>query len=198
MSVAELSEPFLVEEEAAASAVRASAVELLVDRARRGSREAFEEIYRLHVDRVHGLCLRLSRDRGRAEELTQEVFVKAFEKLDQFRGDSALLSWLHRMAVRAVLGARRSQRRREARIQPVEDLPPSARQAEASSADPGFGLDLERHIAALPTGARAVFVLYDIEGYDHQEIAAMTGLAVGTSKAQLHRARRLLRKALFP
>jgi RNA polymerase sigma-70 factor (ECF subfamily) len=166
----------------------------LVDRAARGDVEAFEELYRENVGRVYALCMRMCGDKSRAEELTQEAFIRAWTKLGSFRGASAFSTWLHRVTVNVVLGDRRSTIRREARIRPAgeEPLP----EVVASEMSPGRSLDLERSIAALPDGARTVFVLHDVEGYRHQEIADLTGLAVGTSKAQLHRARKLLRKAL--
>jgi len=168
--------------------------ENLVDRAARGDVEAFEELYRENVGRVYLLCLRMCGDPSLAEELAQEAFIRAWQKLGSFRGDSAFSTWLHRVTVNVVLGDRRSTARREARVKPVgDDLPVDLSAPEPS---PGQALDLERSIAALPDGARTVFVLHDVEGYRHKEIAHLTGVAEGTSKAQLHRARKLLRKAL--
>jgi RNA polymerase sigma-70 factor (ECF subfamily) len=164
-------------------------VESLVDRAARGEVGAFEELYRVYL-----LCLRMCGDPSLAEELAQEAFVRAWQKLGSFRGASAFSTWLHRVTVNVVLGDRRSTMRREARVKPAgDDLPVDL---TASAPFPGQALDLERSIAALPDGARTVFVLHDVEGYRHKEIARLTGVAVGTSKAQLHRARKLLRKAL--
>jgi RNA polymerase sigma-70 factor (ECF subfamily) len=166
----------------------------LVDRAARGDVEAFEELYRQNVGRVYLLCLRMCGDPSYAEELAQEAFVRAWQNLGSFRGASAFSTWLHRITVNVVLGDRRSAARREARVKTVgDDLPVDH---TASTCSPAQALDLERSIAALPEGARTVFVLHDVEGYRHKEIAKLTGLAVGTSKAQLHRARKLLRKAL--
>jgi len=168
--------------------------EHLVDRAAGGDAEAFEELYRENVGRVYLLCLRMCGNPSTAEELAQEAFVRAWQKLGSFRGESAFSTWLHRVTVNIVLGNRRSTARREARVKPVGDeLPVDLSVSEPS---PGQAVDLERSIAALPDGARTVFVLHDVEGYRHKEIARLTGLAEGTSKAQLHRARRLLRKAL--
>jgi len=168
--------------------------ENLVDRAASGDVAAFEELYRENVSRVYLLCLRMCGDPSLAEELAQEAFIRAWQKLDSFRGDSAFSTWLHRVTVNVVLGDRRSTARREARIKPAGDeLPVDLSTSEPS---PGQVLDLERSIAALPEGARTIFVLHDVEGYRHKEIARLTGLAEGTSKAQLHRARKLLRKAL--
>jgi RNA polymerase sigma-70 factor (ECF subfamily) len=168
--------------------------EHLVDRAARGEVDAFEEIYRENAGRVYLLCLRMCGDPSLAEELAQEAFIRAWQKLGSFRGDSAFSTWLHRVTVNVVLGDRRSTARREARVKPAGDELPD--DLSASEPSPGQALDLERSIAALPEGARAVFVLHDVEGYRHKEIARLIGVAEGTSKAQLHRARKLLRKAL--
>lgn len=168
----------------------------LLKSARSGDAAAFEALYRRHVGPVHGVCLRLTADPERAEELTQEVFARAFTTLGKFRGASALGTWLHRMAVNTVFGDWRSRQRRERHLVVVDDLANLAAAAVAAAAPEGTDLDLERAIAALPPRARAVFVLHDIEGYAHQEIAEMTDMALGTSKAHLHRARRLLRETL--
>ena len=136
----------------------------------------------------------MSADARRAEELTQDVFVRAWERLGSFRGESAFSSWLYRLAVNVVLGERRSERRRTKRVLATDEVATHA--VAAPRANPAARMDLERAIAGLPAGARAIFVLYEIEGYRHEEIAELTGLAPGTSKAQLHRARRLLREAL--
>lgn len=165
-----------------------------IRRAQDGDRAAFEEIYREHVGRVFAVCLRMAGDRRMAEELTQDVFIRAWRKLRSFRGESAFGSWLHRLAVNAVLGRMRSDKRRWARVFETDDA--TALEPKGSCPSPDAGIDLERAIAALPEGARTVFVLYEIEGYTHQEIAQLAGIARGTSKAQLHRARRLLREAL--
>ena len=166
----------------------------LVRQAQAGDGEAFGALYRAHVGRVHALCLRLAGDAHAAGELTQDVFVRAWEALPSFRGESALGSWLHRLAVNVFLGERRQSGRRERRVLTAEN--PGALERPDESAGPGTRLDLEQAIARLPKGARTVFVLHDVEGYQHGEIAQMTGIAEGTSKAQLFRARRLLREAL--
>jgi len=171
-----------------------TAVDPLVATASRGDEGAFERLYRAHVGRVYALALRLADDAGHAEQLTQDVFVRAWERLATFRGESSFGTWLHRLAVNVILTDRRSAWRRTRRITPSGDLVDL--EPEARSAPPGVRLDLEQSIAGLPPGARTVFVLHDVEGYEHAEIAAMTGIAVGTSKAQLFRARRLLREAL--
>jgi RNA polymerase sigma-70 factor (ECF subfamily) len=167
----------------------------LVQRAQDGDLEAFRELYRENAGRVYAVCLRMAADAGRAEELTQEVFVRAWKKLGHFRGESAVASWLHRVAVNVVLESWRSEQRREARVQAAGDLSQLAGIPSPGLA-PEERIDLERAIASLPPGARMVYVLHDVEGYRHREIAKLTGSAVGTSKAQLHRARRLLMEAL--
>ena len=166
----------------------------LISAAQLGDEAAFRSLYELSVDRVYALCLRLAADPGLAEELTQDVFVRAWEKLRSFRGESAFSTWLHRLTVNVVLTEKRTRGRREKRIFPAGELEDLER--PRSTPAPGTRLDLEQAIAALPAGARAVFVLHDIEGYQHEEIAEMSGLAAGTSKAQLFRARRLLREML--
>ena len=168
----------------------------LVRRAQAGDHDAFAQLYRLHVGRVYAVCLRLAGDAAEASRLAQDAFVRAWERLATFRGDSEFSSWLHRLAVNVVLADRRAAARRETRVTTGSDT-----QAYESGVAGGWTpeqLDLERAIAALPAGARAVFVLYEIEGYSHEEIGKLVGIAPGTSKAQLHRARRLLRKALEP
>ncbi len=169
----------------------------LVARAQAGDQTAFRELYRQHGARVYALCLRLTGDARDAEERTQDVFVRLWDKLRSFRGESAFSSWMHRLAVNVVLNERRTTGRRERRVMSAED-PDNV--VGAQHAAPlhaaGLSIDLERAIAELPDGAREVFVLFDIEGYGHAEIAEMTGIAEGTSKAQLFRARRLLREKL--
>ena len=168
---------------------------LLVKRAQRGDSRAFETLYRMHVGRVFGLCRRLCGDTHLAEDLCQETFVRAWSGLQSFRGKAAFGTWLHRVAVNTVLGHRRWSDSRvdlgDEGLLPVESI------AGAQASGQPFGsLDLERAIVRLPRGARTVFVLHDVEGYRHREISKMTGMAEGTSKAHLHRARRLLREAL--
>ena len=166
----------------------------LVERAVAGNVEAFEELYRVNVGRVYALCLRMVGDPTLAEELAQEAFVRAWQKLGSFRGASAFSTWLHRVTVNVVLGHRRSTARREARVRAVGDeLPHDIAGPEAGTAE---SIDLERAISSLPDGARTVFVLHDVEGFRHQDVSRLMGIAVGTSKAQLHRARKMLRKAL--
>ncbi|HVG44394.1 MAG TPA: RNA polymerase sigma factor [Longimicrobium sp.] len=171
-----------------------SAVTETVRRAQAGDVAAFERLYRENVDRIFALCLRMSGDAVRAQELTQDVFVRAWEKLAGFEGKSAFSTWLHRLAVNVVLGSRRAEGIRVGKVFGTDDL--EAYETPTRPPDPGEALDLERAIATLPPGAKTVFVLHDVEGYKHEEIAQLHGIAVGTCKAQLHRARRLLREAL--
>lgn len=166
----------------------------LVARAAAGDVGAFEELYRDHVGRAYALCLRMTGDAQLAEELVQESFVRAWQKLRSFRGESAFSTWLHRVTVNVVLAHLRGAGRRE-----VGDGGAAAEglaEPPAPTPNPAAAIDLERAIGTLPDGLRAVFVLHDVEGFKHREISRLTGIAVGTSKAQLHRARRLLRKAL--
>jgi len=162
--------------------------------AQNGDLLAFEELYRENVGRVYALCFRLAGEATLAEELTQDAFVRAWQKLPSFRGDSAFSTWLHPLTVNVALSERRSRRRRTSRVIATDDL--TLLEKPERRAGPELGVDLERALDGLPDGARAVFVLHDIEGYKHHEIAGLTGVATGTSKAQLHRARKLLREAL--
>jgi RNA polymerase sigma-70 factor (ECF subfamily) len=165
----------------------------LIRRAKAADARAFEALYRRHIDRVYGLCLRMTGNAGEAEDCTQEAFIQAWKKLGKFRGDSAFSTWLHRIAVNAVLGRIRKSKREQDRIRVV------AEQAETSAvtvADTGELRDLAEAIDRLPQGARHVFVLNAVYGYSHEEAGDMLGIAVGTSKAQLHRARRMLAEQL--
>ena len=171
----------------------------LVRRAAAGESAAFERLYRDHVDRIFGLCCRLCHgDTARAEQSTQDAFVRAWERLGSFRGESRFGTWMHRLTVNVVLGEHRLLRRWVTFEDGngSEDESAEADERTHSHEDPGTNIDVERALAKLPKGARAVLVLHDIEGYQHSEISQLTGIAVGTSKAQLHRARRLLKEYL--
>ena len=172
----------------------ASGVEIarLVKKAQNGDVPAFERLYRDHVDRVHGLCLRMTGNVSEAEDCTQEAFIQAWNKLSRFRGDSSFGTWMHRVAVNTVLGRMRKSRREQDRIRAVSDTGP----AQETMADDGQFRDLEQAINELPSGARHVFVLHAVYGYSHGETGDMLGIAEGTSKAQLSRARRLLAQQL--
>ena len=166
-----------------------------IRRAQSGDVDAFEQLYREHSPRIYALCLMLKAgDKPDATELLQDVFVKAWRRLDTFRGDCAFASWLHRLAVNTMLESARSDGRRTARVLPMEDTSRLAGAARLSGIE--LKMDMESAIASLPKGARLAFVLHDVEGYQHQEIAEQLGVTVGTIKAQLHRARRLLRERL--
>jgi RNA polymerase sigma-70 factor (ECF subfamily) len=166
----------------------------LIERARSGDTASFEALYRLACGKVYALCLRMCGSRSLAEDLTQEAFVRAWRNLPSFRGESAFSTWMHRLAVNVVLGYQRGEGRKLSFHTELDEWQQSgsARAPEAPSAT----VDLERAIATLPHRARQVFVLHDVEGYRHHEIAEMASMAVGTSKAHLNRARRLLREAL--
>lgn len=163
-----------------------------IRRAKASDVKAFEALYRLHVGKVYGLCLRMTGNVSEAEDCTQEAFIQAWSKMSKFRGDSAFTTWLHRIAVNAVLGRIRKSDRERDRIQVAADITPAA----VSVDDPGGLRDLSEAVARLPEGARLTFVLNAVYGYSHEETSNMLGVAVGTSKAQLHRARRLLAEQL--
>jgi RNA polymerase sigma-70 factor (ECF subfamily) len=172
-----------------------AAAQKLIRRAQAGDVDAFEILYSEHSPRIYALCLRLmAGDTSDATELLQDVFIKAWRRLDTFRGDSAFASWLHRLTVNTMLENTRSEGRRTARVLPMEDTSHLAGAARASGIE--LKMDMENAIASLPKGARLAFVLHDVEGYQHQEIAEQLSVTVGTVKAQLHRARRLLRERL--
>jgi len=173
----------------------AEGTDAVVERARSGDFDAFEALYHRHLRGIYALCVRMTANPSRAEELTQETFVRAWRKLDQFRGEGGFGAWLRRLAVNLVLSERRSAARRRHRETPV-DADNVVSFPGVPAPDHGSTLDLEQAIALLPAGARQVFVLHDVEGYRHEEIARLLGVASGTSKAQLHRARRLLRESL--
>ena len=172
----------------------AESIETLVERAKSGDVGAFEAMYRRTSDRVYAVCLRMTGDSERATELVQDVFVRVWERLASFRGDSLFTTWLHRLTVNLVLQDRRTRGRREAREIGSADLERYGRVAKRAM--PGTCVDLERAIAGLPEKARRVLVLRDIEGYKYDEIARMTGVSLGTVKAQIHRARGLVKEAL--
>ena len=168
----------------------------LVDAARQGDIAAFESLYRANRDRIYGLLWRIcGGDVSLAEDLLQESFVRAWQKLDSFRGESRFGTWLHRLSANVALSDRRIRLRRVRNEVVMEE---SVERTAVGDRDvfADKRMDLERAIARLPERARTVLILFDIEGYRHLEISKMTGMAVGSSKAQLHRARKLLRKEL--
>ena len=164
----------------------------LVAQAAAGDVRAFEQLYRTHLPRVHSLVRRMAGGRD-VDEIAQDVFVRVWQKLGTFRGDSAFTTWLHRLTVNVVIERFRSENLRRQRHKDGEDifemLPAPARSGDLS-------MDFETAMLKLPDGARQIFVLHDVEGYKHVEIAALLEISPGTSKAQLHRARMMLRKHL--
>lgn len=162
----------------------------LVARAQDNDYRAYEQLYQLHVGRIFALCVRMCNDRDMAEDLTQEAFIQAWIKLSKFRGDSAFGSWLYRIATNTVLSYLRKQKPFLNSLD-IDDVP-EAEYRETNDEQIG----LEQAISELPDGARAVFVLYSLEGYTHDEISKLLGIAQGSSKAQLHRARQLLKLKL--
>ncbi len=181
---------------AAAQSGRVEWEAALVQRARSGDVRAFERLYREHVGRVYGLCLRLVRDPASAEDCAQEAFINAWRGLRSFETRSAFGTWLHRIAVNVVLARRRRPSSSWSAAPPPEAG--EAGPAEWSFDTPVEVSEIEAAVGALPEGARDVLVLCGIYGYSHAEAAEMLGVAEGTCKAQLHRARALLRRKLCP
>ena len=170
-------------ETAAADCVRQAAA---------GDVRAFEQLYITHLPRVHSLVRRMAGGRD-VDELTQDVFVRVWQKLGTFRGDSAFGTWLHRLAVNVVIERFRTEAARRQRLYDGEEI------FETLSSPPrprDLSMDFETALEKLPDGAREIFVLHDVEGYKHHEIASLLGISPGTSKAQLHRARMMLRRHL--
>lgn len=162
----------------------------VIRRAQAGDAGAFTTLYHAHAGRVFALCLRMSADRVRATELAQDVFVKLWERLPQFRFESSLGTWLHRLAINTILESLRSELRRTARVSATDDDILLA--APAATAPLDVQMDLERAIPLLASGPRQVFVLHVVEGMPADEIATLTGLAPATVRVHLHRARRHL------
>jgi RNA polymerase sigma-70 factor, ECF subfamily len=165
----------------------------LVSRAKSGDKAAFEKLYRTNVSRIYTICLRISADRIKAEELTQDVFVKVWEKLNTFKGESKFSTWIYRIAVNTSLLELRNRKRWFARFRNFSMLLNFDKKVSISI---GNSIDLENAISFLPEKARLIFIMHDIEGYKHDEIAKILSVKTGTTKAQLHRARKLLREAL--
>ena len=165
-----------------------------------GDHAAFESLYRTHAGRVHALCLRMTGNAALAEDCVQEAFVQAWRKLSSFQGASAFGTWLYRIAVNEVLGVQRRNRRRVTHLQVVgeEERTEELEYSHALGMEAGEEMDVEQAVHALPEGARNVFVMVGLHGYSHEEAASALGVAVGTCKAQLHRARQLLAKRLVP
>jgi len=172
-----------------------------IERAKQGDAAAFEALYNLHKRRVYSLCLRMTANTAAAEDLTQEAFLQLFRKIGTFRGESAFSTWLHRMAVNVVL---MQLRKKGLAIVPLEENIEAEEETpkkELGADDPRLAgsidrMQLQRSIASLPPGYRMIFLLHDVEGYEHNEIAEMVGCSIGNSKSQLHKARMKLREIL--
>jgi RNA polymerase sigma-70 factor, ECF subfamily len=172
-----------------------------IEKAKQGDAEAFEVLYNLHKRRVYSLCLRMTANTAEAEDLAQEAFLQLFRKIATFRGESAFSTWLHRMAVNVVL---MQLRKKGLSVVPLEDTVET--EEDTPKKEPGAAdsklvgsidrLQLERAIDRLPPGYRTVFVLHDVEGYEHNEIADIVGCSIGNSKSQLHKARLKMRDLL--
>jgi RNA polymerase sigma-70 factor, ECF subfamily len=169
-------------------------VDAIVRRAQQGDVNAFEAVYRAQAPVIHALCRRMSGNERDARELVQDVFVRAWEKLESFRGQSTLATWLHRLAINVVLQHLRTAKRDGLRM--IDDVDDAAFGTRSPAMGIEVGIDMDWALAQLPAGARSVFVLHDIHGYSHDEIAQMTGIAAGTARAQLWRARRALTRLL--
>lgn len=166
----------------------------LIDRALEGDPEAERAIYDRHVERIFRLAYRLSGDEGLAQEFTQDTFVRAFERLKQFRRESALATWLYAVARSVIYNGLRKVRRRQSRQVGLDELPPMGE--NPVEPEPDLKRRLKEAIDGLPIGYRTVFVMHEIEGFTHEEIAETLGVQTGTSKAQLSRARARLRDEL--
>ena len=173
-----------------------------IERAKQGDAEAFQFLYDLHKRRVYSLCLRMTGNTASAEDLTQEAFLQLFRKIGTFRGESAFSTWLHRMAVNVVL---MQLRKKNLPVVPIDETTEGEEEGtirkELGAADARLAgsidrLHLQRAVDELPPGYRTIFVLHDVEGYEHNEIAAMIGCSIGNSKSQLHKARIKLRDLL--
>ena len=173
-----------------------------IEKAKQGEAEAFEFLYHLHKRRVYSLCLRMTGNTASAEDLTQEAFLQLFRKIGTFRGESAFSTWLHRLSVNVVLMHLRKK------SLPVVSLEETTQNTEEDSPKKDFGaedlslagsidrLQLQKAVESLPPGYRTIFVLHDVEGYEHNEIAGIVGCSIGNSKSQLHKARMKLRDIL--
>jgi RNA polymerase sigma-70 factor (ECF subfamily) len=173
-----------------------------IERAKQGDAEAFQFLYNLHKRRVYSLCLRMTSNTAAAEDLTQEAFLQLFRKIATFRGESAFSTWLHRMSVNVVL---MQLRKKGLQVVPIDETmegeDEGAVRKEPGAPDERLAgsidrLQLQRAVDELPPGYRTIFVLHDVEGYEHNEIADMVGCSIGNSKSQLHKARIKLRELL--
>lgn len=182
-------------------ASKAASEPQLIARAQRGDERAFEELFNAHKRRVYSLCLRMTGDPADAEDLAQEAFLQLFRKIGTFRGESAFSTWLHRLVVNVVLMHLRKKGLQQVPLEDVDTSQEEPVRREYGDDDQRLmgsvdRISLERAIAQLPPGYRAVFVLHDVEGYEHNEIAQIMNYSIGNSKSQLHKARLKLREAL--
>lgn len=168
----------------------------LVRQAAAGNTYAFRELYNNNVSRVYAVCLRAAQDRDTADELTQEVFIKAWEKLNTFQFESKFSSWLHSIAVNQFLMMKRSEKRFSERVAELSEIVNRENPLNKAKHSYDSRIDIEDALEKLPEQARLTFILHDIEGYKHHEISAIMNIEIGTSKAHLHRARKMLRKEL--
>jgi len=169
----------------------------LAARCRSGDLTAFEELYRVHSTRLYAVAYRMLGHAEDAEDMLQEIFLLAFRKLASFKGDASLGTWLYRLGVNACLDRLRSKaRRNDQQTEWLDDELPPARATTEAGGSVLHRLDLERALRELPAGCRAAFLLHDVEGFEHREIASMLGIAEGTSKSQVHKARMRLRGLL--
>jgi RNA polymerase sigma-70 factor, ECF subfamily len=174
-----------------------------IERAKQGDAEAFEVLYNLHKRRVYSLCLRMTANTAEAEDLTQEAFLQLFRKIATFRGESAFSTWLHRLAVNVVLMKLRKKSGTETSLEEVTEPDEDSGGPRRDFGGPDLRLsgsidrvNLQRAVDQLPPGYKAVFVLHDIQGYEHNEIAKIMDCSIGNSKSQLHKARMRLRELL--
>jgi RNA polymerase sigma-70 factor (ECF subfamily) len=172
-----------------------------IERAKQGDPAAFEILYDLHKRRVYSLCLRMTANTAEAEDLTQEAFLQLFRKIGTFRGESAFSTWLHRMAVNVVLMRLRKKGLPLVPLDETIEAEDEAPKKELGAPDKVLAgsldrMELQRAVEALPPGYRSIFVLHDVEGYEHNEIATLVGCSIGNSKSQLHKARMKLRELL--
>ncbi|TDI98021.1 MAG: sigma-70 family RNA polymerase sigma factor [Caldithrix sp.] len=171
----------------------------LVQRCRKGERKAQYELYQLYKDRVFNIAYRMANSQQDAEDITQMAFVRVFQKIDSFRGDSAFSSWVYRLTVNICINHfRREKRKKELVVHELSELATNLKILKTNEQTSKMKPFLEKAIRALPAGYRMIFVLYDIEGYKHEEIAEMMNISEGTSKSQLHKARKELKQYLEP
>jgi RNA polymerase sigma-70 factor (ECF subfamily) len=168
----------------------------LVKKAQQGDSTGFRQLFDTNVNRIYAFCLRMSTNPQLAEEITQDVFVKAWENLHKFRGESKFSTWLHSIAVNEFLTQKRTEKRFMQRFVQTDDVLKYDRRGDRPEYHFNTNIDLEKAISKLPEQAKAVLILHDIEGYQHKEVAELMNIEVGTSKAHLHRARKILREEL--